>query len=99
MGLKKKVADFIRLEEGNIGRQAAVVTGALLASTTIGAVLTSPVMADHCNGHYDHANWWTPVLVCDHTQHWNFISTWTFTHCDHGQYQHQHWHDFYDPGC
>jgi hypothetical protein len=43
--MKKKVADFIRLEEGNIGKHAATVTGALLASTILGAVLTQPVQA------------------------------------------------------
>jgi hypothetical protein len=48
MSMKKKVADFIRLEEGNIGKHAATVTGALLASTVLGAVLTQPVYALPC---------------------------------------------------
>jgi len=39
----RKVTDFIRLEDGNIGRKAAVVTGALLASTLLGATLTAQV--------------------------------------------------------
>ncbi len=62
MKLNRKVTDFIRLEEGNIGRKSAVVTGALLTSTVLGAVLASTVEA-HCNqhidnhsNHYDHAN-------------------------------------------
>jgi hypothetical protein len=45
MKLDKKVTDFIKLEEGNIGRKSAVVTGAVLASTVLGAVLTSPAEA------------------------------------------------------
>ena len=43
MKLSRKVTDFIRLEEGNIGRRSAVVTGALLASTLLGATLTAQV--------------------------------------------------------
>jgi hypothetical protein len=55
MDAQKKVTDFIKLEEGNIGRKSAVVTGAVLASTVIGAVLTQSAKAgDHCDGHDDH---------------------------------------------
>jgi len=61
MKLKKKVTDFIKLEEGNIGHKAAVTTGAILASTVLGALLASPVQAGtpcHCN--YDaHSNWYS----------------------------------------
>ncbi len=58
----RKVTDFIRLEEGNIGRKAAVVTGSLLASTLLGAVLTTQIAeAGGCdepfhNEHYNHIN-------------------------------------------
>ena len=55
MSMKKKVADFIRLEEGNIGKHAATVTGALLASTVLGTVLTQPALALPCC-HDDHYN-------------------------------------------
>jgi hypothetical protein len=69
MKLGKKVTDFIRLEEGNIGRKAAVVTGALLASGVLGTVLTAKVAEaipdcdpgethvhdlPHVNTHQDH---------------------------------------------
>jgi hypothetical protein len=65
MKLNRKVTNFIRLEEGNIGRKAAVVTGALLASSVLGAVLTSTVEADHCNVHTDTAH-------TDYTVHTNY---------------------------
>jgi hypothetical protein len=59
MNVNKKITDFIKLEEGNIGRKAATVTGALLASTVLGAVLTSPVEAAcHCNVCGGHVNYW-----------------------------------------
>lgn len=52
MKVDKKVTDFIKLEDGNIGRKAAVVTGALLASTVVGAVLTVQVAEAHCDANY-----------------------------------------------
>jgi hypothetical protein len=55
----KKVTDFITLEDGNIGRKAAMVTGALLTSTVLGAVLVSEVQAEYC---HDHA--------CFHVDYW-----------------------------
>jgi hypothetical protein len=64
----KKVTDFIRLEEGNIGRKAAAVTGALLASSVLGGVLASVVdtrIAEayvdgiYCDEHLqDHTNYY-----------------------------------------
>jgi len=58
MKLDKKVTDFIKLEEGNIGRKSAVVTGAVLASTVLGAVLTSPAEAGlHCD-YQAHNDYW-----------------------------------------
>ncbi len=70
MKLNRKVTDFIRLEEGNIGRRSAVVTGALLASTVLGGVLASiseaknPSWYDEChiNDHSDFS---------PHTDHYN----------------------------
>lgn len=58
MKVNKKVTDFIKLEDGNIGRKAAVVTGALLASTVLGSVLSVQVAEAHCNGHQ---NYWMPI--------------------------------------
>jgi hypothetical protein len=67
MKLGKKVTDFIVLEEGNIGRKSAVVTGAALASSLLGTVLLTPHTTegyiDHCDGpphylyHMDGAHW------------------------------------------
>lgn len=55
MKLNKKVTDFIRLEEGNIGRKAAVVTGALLTSGVLSTVLTTQVaQAGDCPPAYYH---------------------------------------------
>lgn len=48
MSMKKKVTDFIRVEKGNIGKQAAIVTGALLASSVLGTVLTQQASAMPC---------------------------------------------------
>jgi len=70
----RKVTDFIRLEEGNIGRKSAVVTGALLASSVLGTVLVS--IADtrnaeayyeepHCDAHSDR------ILHQNHSNHSN----------------------------
>lgn len=55
MNIKKKVTDFIRVEKGNIGKQAAIVTGALLASSVLGTVLTQQASALPCchDEHYD----------------------------------------------
>jgi hypothetical protein len=55
MNIKKKVTDFIRVEKGNIGKQAAIVTGALLASSVLGTVLTQQASAMPCchEEHYD----------------------------------------------
>lgn len=61
MQVNRKVADFIKLEDGNIGRKAAVVTGALLASTVLGAVLTVQVAEAHCDGwHWENCHSDTP---------------------------------------
>jgi hypothetical protein len=76
MKLSRKVTDFIRLEEGNIGRKAAIVTGALLTSSVLGAVLISTVEAVHCDMHMDdqwHSNY------APHTNHYNGHSN----HSDH----------------
>lgn len=56
--MNKKVTDFIKLENGNIGRKAAVMTGAALAASVLGALLTSPVEAGHCNIDCGHSNYW-----------------------------------------
>jgi hypothetical protein len=58
--LSRKVTDFIRLEEGNIGRKSAVVTGALLASAVLSGVLASTSEAaeghsHHCDEHFESA--------------------------------------------
>jgi hypothetical protein len=57
MKLDKKVTDFIKLEEGNIGRKSAVVTGAVLASSVLGTVLANVATVrawDHCDVHCNH---------------------------------------------
>ena len=45
MNVPKKVTDFIVLEEGNIGRKAATVTGAALAASVLSTVLAQTVLA------------------------------------------------------
>jgi hypothetical protein len=54
--VSRKVTDFIVLEEGNIGHKSAVVTGALLASSVLGLVLTAQVTEAQCwtNIHNNH---------------------------------------------
>jgi hypothetical protein len=52
----RKVTDFIKLEEGNIGRKSAVVTGALLASSVLGSILTRPALAEPPCCHNDHTD-------------------------------------------
>ncbi|RLF79248.1 hypothetical protein DRN32_05395 [Thermococci archaeon] len=55
MNVPKKVTDFIVLEEGNIGRKAATVTGAALAASVLSTVLAQTVLAwDHCDAHSDY---------------------------------------------
>jgi hypothetical protein len=67
MNVPKKVTDFIVLEEASISRKAAVVTGAALAASVLGTVLTAQTArawehedhSNHCNhdqGHGDHAD-------------------------------------------
>jgi hypothetical protein len=64
MKLGKKVTDFIRLEEGSIGRKSAMVTGALLASGVLGMMLTTeaaeastcPPDRTHQDIHYHNCN-------------------------------------------
>ena len=75
MKISKKVTDFIVLEEGNIGRKAAVVTGAVLASSVLGLALTTEVAKawyNYCDAHYD--NPWNNVHVDTHTNspHYNY---------------------------
>lgn len=76
--LSRKVTDFIKLEDGNIGRKAAVVTGALLASTVLGSVLTMPVVAQgHCDEYHSwpcHSN--TPI----HSDGYNCHDYWHINH-------------------
>lgn len=72
MKLGKRVTDFIRLEEGNIGRKSAVVTGALLASSVLGTVLAS--MTPTAEAYYDHCEIHTNYVP--HTDHYN-------THSEH----------------
>ena len=54
MNINKKVTDFINLEDGNIGRKSAVVTGALLATSVLGGVLATPAEAAWCHCNYSH---------------------------------------------
>ncbi len=77
MNVPKKVTDFIKLDAGNIGRKAAVVTGAALAASVLGAVLTAPQAGayDHCDCHADHTNTYHRAGICDY---WQFH--------DHGHY-------------
>jgi hypothetical protein len=83
MKLSRKVTNFIRLEEGNIGRKSAVVTGALLASSVLGGVLASAVDTriaeayldgiycdEHLNSHIDHYNTHTNSGHSNHFQGW-----------------------------
>ncbi len=58
MNVPKKVTDFIVLEEGNIGRKAAVVTGAALTASVLGMVLTASV-AEACVHDNIHNNYHT----------------------------------------
>jgi hypothetical protein len=62
MKINKKVTDFISLEDGNIGRRSAVVTGALLATSVLGGVLTTPAEAAWCHCDIPHSN---------HSNHYN----------------------------
>jgi hypothetical protein len=72
MNVSKKVTDFIVLDEGNIGRKAAVVTGAALASSVLGAVLMTQtaeaVCHDDVNMHFDSCDWHyhNQTWTCDH---------------------------------
>lgn len=43
MNVPKKVTDFITLDDGNIGRKSAAVTGAALAASVLGTVLQASV--------------------------------------------------------
>ncbi len=58
MDIAKKITDFIRLEDGNIGQKAAVTTGALLATSVLGAVLLAPTATagNHCDGHSNYTH-------------------------------------------
>lgn len=72
--MNRKITDFIRLEDGNIGRKAAVVTGALLASTVLGAVLTSEAQAAypmHCNVHGN--TWVGDWKLCHSHDHGDYV--------------------------
>ncbi len=73
MNVNKKITDFIKLEDGNIGRKAATVTGALLASTVLGAVLVSPVQASwcHCDTSVPHSHGYFPWGQHMHVTHYN----------------------------
>lgn len=66
MKLNRKVTNFIRLEEGNIGRKSVVVTGALLASGVLATVLISIVPP--AEGYYDHCNEHTDSPHVNHSQ-------------------------------
>ncbi len=68
----KKVTDFIVLDEGNIGRKAAVMTGATLAASVLGTVLMAPQEAQaypHCDCHSN-----------SHSHHVNHIPEWCSWH-------------------
>lgn len=71
MRISKKVTDFIKLEDGNIGRKAAVVTGALLASTVLGAVLTSTAEAGWCHCNLAHQEWHLNSPSYPHSEHYD----------------------------
>jgi hypothetical protein len=55
MSIKKKVTDFVRLEQGSIGKKAAMVTGAamvagvLAAAVNVGEAKASPMACAHTN--------------------------------------------------
>jgi hypothetical protein len=68
MKLDKKVTDFITLDRGSIGHKSAVVTGALLASSVLGLVLTSEVEAAYCYAsHYGDTHYETYQHTNTHT--------------------------------
>ena len=74
MNVPKKVTDFIRLDAGNIGRKSAVVTGAALAASVLGAALLSQTAEAyvHCDCHGNHSNSWHVGGWCTHGQsHFN----------------------------
>jgi hypothetical protein len=76
MKLSRKVTDFIRLEEGNIGRKSAVVTGALLASSVLGTVLIATVSTaegyyDHCDEHMNNPGPHTNYYDSHSDRHWD----------------------------
>ena len=60
MDIKKKIIDFIVLEDNNVGRKAVITTGVLRASTVLASVLAPTAIAEagcqwgpHCNFHTD----------------------------------------------
>lgn len=75
MNVPKKVTDFIKLDAGNIGRKSAVVTGAALAASVLGMVLTTPQAVEagpHCDCHVDHANHVpNECCYCHCNTHWD----------------------------
>ncbi len=77
MKISKKVTDFITLEEGNIGRKAAVVTGALLASSVLGLALTDVAKAAQCLPGEYHGN------NSGHSNDPHYNNYWHYDHCDH----------------
>jgi hypothetical protein len=69
MNASTKVSDFIKLDTGNIGRKSAVVTGAALAASVLGAVLIAPQEVQaypHCDCHAHHQNTYHLGGICDY---------------------------------
>ncbi len=65
MNLSRKLTDFILLEDGRIGQKAALFTGTMLASATLGAVLVQTVHAANCHCNH-HDNWCPGCTNCDY---------------------------------
>lgn len=76
--LSKKVTDFIKLEDGNVGRKSALVTGALLTSTLLGVMLASPASAgEHCDRwHWNHCHSNSPMYTDGYGCHSHYHENW-----------------------
>jgi hypothetical protein len=92
MSIKKKVTDFVRLEQGSIGHKAAMVTGAAMVAGVLAATIEVPKAKasallctwahSHVLGHIDNYNYQgsTSTPTVTHNNGWPHMDSY-YTSC------------------
>lgn len=65
IGIKRKVSDFLQLEDGNVGKRNVMAAGTVIGASVLGQMLFAALanadpLGQHFDSHSDsHTNYWT----------------------------------------